>query len=168
MKCRPSQCGFTLVELTVVVCIIAVLMTVSVEYYQNTVAEARKSGLRLLSSRFTSAVSVLHVKWITDRQPASIWLDDETEVLMNRRGWPIGARAFYIDKSFDACHQIWHALFQNPGSFDAGMGDSEIEGQYRSSRPQKGVCRYEIITAADENHYFDYFSSSGSVKTVVK
>ena len=168
MKCRPDQRGFTLIELTVVVCLVALLMTVSVDYYQNAMAEARKSGLRLLSSRFTSAVSVLHVKWITDRQPASVWLDEETEVLMSSRGWPIGARAPYIDTSLDACQQIWNALFQNPGSFDAGAEDSEIEGQYRSSRPQKGVCRYEILAVADENHYFDYFSSSGAVKTVVK
>lgn len=157
-----GQGGFTLIELTVVVCMVAFLMATSVKYYQEVMQEARKSGFELLSSRFTTVVSMLHVKWITDKQPASLWLDEETEVLMSARGWPIGASAPYIEKDVGACQQLWLGLFRNSGPL---QGESEAdEAQFRARRPEKGVCRFEQQISEGEVYYFDYFSSSGRVE----
>ncbi len=165
MKYRLKEGGFTLIELVVVVCMIAVLMAVSVQFYQKILGDARKSGLQLLSSHFTSAISMLHVKWIREHQPRSLWLDDETEILLNRRGWPIGARAPYIDNDLGACQQLWEGLFRNPGALPDMDDDAELRSQYRTSRPQKGVCRFQLTVSGGDGDYFDYFSSSGKIKT---
>lgn len=165
MKYRPDQRGFTLIELTVVVCMIALLMATSVKYYQDIMADARKSGLQLLSSRFTSTIAMLHVKWITEQQPQSLWLDEETEIVMNSKGWPVGAKGRFIKKEAGACRQLWEGLFQNSGPIEKANTEENGGAQYRVERPEKGVCRYVMLVPDNGEYYFDYYSSSGKVKS---
>ena len=166
MKYKAKQAGFTLIELILVVSIIAVLMATSMRYYTVLLEDAQKSGVKMLAGRFASVTSQLHLKWVIEGKPTQIALDDAT-ILFNQNGWPMGAITPYIDEELDACQQLWEALFKNSSELPDYLPTDRRGVQYWTSRPQMGVCRYQLVMKDSNQHYFDYFALSGRVKTIV-
>ncbi|GAA5316494.1 MAG: prepilin-type N-terminal cleavage/methylation domain-containing protein [Candidatus Pelagadaptatus aseana] len=169
--CRPhkkscNQGGFTLIELIIVVCMIAVLMVVSLKYYQNVMDRAQRTGMQMLSSRFDSTMTVLHMKWKFASMPSEL-ISEETVYQMNDRGWPVGARADFIEAGQKDCQQLWQAVFKNPGKLLDFLPKDDAGMQFWMSYPEKGVCRYQMVTAESQRYYFDYNSLSGSVKVTL-
>jgi prepilin-type N-terminal cleavage/methylation domain-containing protein len=161
--------GFTLIELIVVVCLIAILMATSLKYYTSLLEDARKAGVGMLAGRFAAVTSQLHLKWAIEGNSQTLQLEDDTEttIIMSAKGWPIGANAPYISKDLGACQQLWEALFQNPSELPDYLPKDQSGVQYWTNRPQRGVCRFQLVTPDSNEYYFDYFSSSGRVKSTV-
>ena len=166
MKYKVKQKGFTLIELIMVVSIIAILMATSMRYYTVLLEDAQKAGVNMLAGRFAAVTSQLHLKWVIEGKPTQIALDDAT-ILFNANGWPMGAITPYIDKKLGACQQLWEAMFKNASELPDYLPTDGRGVQYWTSRPQTGVCRFQLVAKGANQYYFDYFSLNGRVKSEI-
>ena len=113
------QTGFSLIELTVVVIIIAILATVFLRYAEGLVEEAEQVSLESISNSFANIVGSLRGQWVVAgrRQPAMVELDNQL-IYLNEFGWPANARAdsdpASDSQTADECRQLWEAITQNP------------------------------------------------------
>ena len=164
MRVNKKQGGFTLLELIVVVVVIGVLMATSLKYYGEIVDDARKAGLQMLSSRFSAAVSNIHLKWVLEKHPDVIHAES-AQLIMNRNGWPVAEVTLNKQKNLNSCQQLWQSLFQNPAQLpDIFPGDGQGIHYWAELRDGK-LCRYHLVSGESKAFFFDYHLNTGKVVT---
>lgn len=166
MRRIKQQAGFTLFELIVVVVVIGLLMAASLKTYRDVLDDARSAGVEYLAGQFASLVAVIHLKWVVEGRPAVVEIEDAT-ILMNSKGWPVGAQSLTEAEGLNSCQQLWQGLLKNaPLLPDAFPRDSRGV-QYWAGRPTEGKCRYNLVTQSSEAYFFEYQAYNGVVKSFV-
>lgn len=188
-KMDHNNKGFTLVELVLVVTVIGVLSAAGAVYYGKTMDEARRTGVEVMSNRFTAAVALIRGQWIVEstmqlegKVQKTFRVDvDNTAIFLNEFGWPAntdGIATGSKDQTAEECYQLWHALMQNPtpatvegrssGNATASS-DREAKGKqrYHISQVNGSKCRYELTTRPEGTHFFEYNLRNGQVLVTV-
>lgn len=169
--------GFTLLELTIVLVLIALIAATGVKYYQDLLKEARGASMEILAHRFTTATALVRAQWILQGGPSrrvpGMMVDvDGIAVYVNEHGWPAntdGGSARSHDQTDAECAQLWRALLQNPPLITTGeTAPAANDMRYRFHIKQIGgrVCRYQMVTPDDE-FFFDYHLTTGQILTEV-
>jgi len=179
--------GFSLLELTVVIVIIGFLATASLQYYENIMRDARRTGVETMASRFTAAIALIRGQWIVESSikvggdVSATWhVDvDNVAIFLNENGWPAnteGNNPTSTNQRAEECRQLWVALFQNPGGTTVAseksfgkVDEKNIKGKkrYHISQVNHHVCRYELVGADNGDHFFDYDLKTGSILVTV-
>lgn len=178
-----TQRGFTLLELVVVVCIIAILAAGGLVYYEKTMDDAKRTGVEIMANRFATAISLVRGQWIVE---SSMQLEgkvpntyrvvlDQTPIFLNELGWPAstdGVSARSNDQTAEECYQLWETIMQNPTTTtvegrSGNLGDEKGMQRYHISASSPEACRYELITKPMGSHYFEYNLRTGQVKVTV-
>lgn len=190
MTCRVKKKhskGFSLLELTVVIVIIGFLATASLQYYENILDDARRTGVETMASRFTASIALIRGQWIVESSikvkgdVSATWhVDvDNVAVFLNEHGWPAnteGSSPTSSDQSAEECYQLWQALFQNPAAttiasdkHTGSVEEKSKKGQerYHISQVNHHACRYELVGTDSEEHFFDYDLKTGTVLVTV-
>lgn len=171
-RVRHSR-GFTLLELTVVLVVIALIAAGGIKYYQDMMQEARRTSVEILAHRFTTAAALVHAQWIlqggSNRRVPGLLVDvDGVGVYVNERGWPAntdGGSARSDDQSDAECQQLWQALLQNPARATVGgpaPARGEMHHRFHITQIDSRICRYQMVTP-DEQYFFDYHLTTGQV-----
>ncbi len=83
----PSTCGFTLIELIMVIVILGVLSGFALPKFSNLVSEAEQGTIEGAVSNVKSAAGIAHTKWlIANSNPSTINLEGSTIDIVN--GYP--------------------------------------------------------------------------------
>jgi general secretion pathway protein G len=110
---KHGPCGFTLLELMVVIAVIMVLATIGAEHYEQTIVLARQAVLRQDLAEMRQAIQ----NYTRDKEAAPASLDD----LVNARylsGVPIDPITRQADWNVESCDAM-----PGPDQFSAGICD---------------------------------------------
>lgn len=167
------QQGFSLLELALVICIIALLATVWLRYANDAIDDAERAALESIARSFTSSMSSLRGKWKIEQGHSKngrmVKLDGQP-VYVNHRGWPTnttGPMRKNAKQSPQGCLQLWQAVLQNPTPATLEGQQSRGEERIHISAPDGQSCRYELAAGEPNSHYFDYHLATGRVDVYV-
>lgn len=168
------QKGFSLLELTIVTCIIAILAALFLHRANEVVDAAHRAALKSLARSFASAMANLRGKWIVEggrpgnkQRGREFVLLDNQRIYVNEFGWPANTNAddaLNSSQTPEECRQLWNVISQNPVS---ATTDEQQRGTtpFHISTREHHICRFELAYPASGTHYFDYDLKTGRVET---
>lgn len=86
MRTRPTQRGFTLIELVVVITILGILAAFAVPRFASLEVEARMAATQALAGSVRSSAALSHALWLAQGQPATVDMEGATITMTN--GYP--------------------------------------------------------------------------------
>lgn len=160
----PSQQqGFSLIELIIVVCLIAILFSVSFNRYQNYSHEARVSLVTYQASTFArtiESIKALSVLYQTDQ----INMGNGILIWINRAGWPYTSsspsNAAEDLASSEGCKNLWRNLFAQNEEIEPTKKTYQFDASLMNGR----FCRYMLVNNQAEDYFFDYDLLTGKVE----
>ena len=164
--CKKAKAGFSLLELTLVICIIALLASVGAYHFNRHIDDSREHVLRQQAQAFARSMQHYRALALANKS-ATIKMSGEP-VHTNIRGWPIGAGAGFEKKtqlSSAACASLWQGVVVEVSEkkTDAQGPASAV---FKSSQPERFICRYSLSRNTRELGYFDYDVRTGNVQIV--
>jgi MSHA pilin protein MshA len=142
---RRAQAGFTLIELVVVIVILGILAATALPRFIDVTGDARTASVAGSAGAFTSAVSLVHAKWLVvgDVAATSVIVDGGTVAVTAGKGYPGNTT-----ETIGTCTAIWTEILT------AAVTDYTVT-------VTSPVCTYTYVR--DTNKYFTYDSSTGIV-----
>lgn len=165
-----QQSGFTLFELTLVVCIVGILMAVWVRYADGSIERAERVALESISHSFASSMGALRGKWLIENNgsnPKQFVLLNQQKVYVNRFGWPTNTTGVMVEGSSqtpEACQQLWQVVMQYAAPASVEGREPRGSRRYHISAPAADICRYELAGPSESDHYFNYNRTTGQVE----
>jgi len=136
--------GFSLLELTVVLCVIAILFAGSAIQYQKRIDDSRREVLRHQSQTFQRmvenirAISVLQRSHVVD-------LGTGVFVGVNQHGWAVSAGInrdiSHKGASKNSCRSLWLYLFSGSSTKNDKSG-TKLPEDFDISLIENYICRY--------------------------
>ncbi|WP_096087585.1 type II secretion system protein [Agaribacterium haliotis] len=167
MKSRPANKGFSLLELIVVVCLIAILFAISVRFYIPQIEDSQRKTLNFQAAVFKRSVDNIHA--LSALQGGrSYTLSDGTRYYLNQWGWPVSSNALEVNPrrrvSDLSCRSLWLGLFSQ---VEAGTEQATLD-QFIASAASRRSCRYSLSRTKEALYFFDYDIKTGKLSISIK
>lgn len=163
-----AQSGFSLFELTLVICIIAIIFAFTFSKYQSNVDKSMKKYLYFQAGTFLRSIENIRALSVLKKTPF-VDLDSGTTVAINRYGWPQAVISSNVKAlaglSESDCKNLLNELFTSPGSSKRGNA-SNILNSFSISLEENEICRYTLSRKQEGSYFFDYDLRNGSVNVV--
>lgn len=181
LKPLTTYQGFSLLELIIVVCLIAILFVAAMSRYESYEAKTKQNLLVFQANTFArtieniKAVSVLY-------ESDQIDLGNGVVVVLNDAGWPYTTLSenFIAEQkaSANGCKKLWQSLFTqssvttNIADFDPTQSKeihqetqrkSKINYNFEVSLIGGRYCRYALDNSSNGSYFFDYDLLTGKV-----
>lgn len=127
--------GFTLIELIVVIVLLAVLAATALPKFINLSDDAHLAIAQNTRGNLKSAVSMIHLKAITQGQPTSLTLNGIT-LNLTLKGWP-----YSLGATTQGCIDIWNAAIDSSQSIVPWTGAGFVAEQW-SALNYLSTCLY--------------------------
>ncbi|WP_017026452.1 prepilin-type N-terminal cleavage/methylation domain-containing protein [Vibrio rumoiensis] len=180
-----KQCGFSLLELIIVIVVISLIAIIALPKYIHIVEEAKKSSVEGVAAGYSAAVISARSQWEVARRPkqlsgkyyynhieldgSQLWLTDRSASGFKQyiEGYPIsvssGSKGYTTSVSNEDCVRLMENLLQNPPltqSVDVAEKDKNPDVRYLA-KAQSNSCVYFQQEGA--NHSFTYEIKTGRV-----
>ena len=156
---QSRERGFSLLELVVVVCLIAILFAAALNRYYSYAYKARVNLLSFQASTFSRTIEnvrALATLYNTDQ----IDMGNGLVIVMNRSGWPYSTFSKDLTVEHNAsslgCRKLWQNIFSQ-------TDDSDNSYQIDASLINGRFCRYALGNETRDSYFFDYDLVTGNV-----
>ena len=167
----PTQRGFTLIELVVVIIILGILAVTALPKFLNVSQDAQISSVKATGGAFKSGINLARAVWATrvGSGPAenlpTFGNAEAGEMDFNNAGWP--AQHYYTDNeaspqldNVEDCISVWETLFEGDEP-SISRFDSSDETDYKANYISPNQCRYNFNDNQNLSIYYD--SRNGQV-----
>ena len=167
----PTQRGFTLIELVVVIIILGILAVTALPKFLNVSQDAQISSVKATGGAFKSGINLARAVWATrvGSGPAenlpTFGNAEAGEMDFNNAGWP--AQHYYTDNevspqldNVEDCISVWETLFEGDEP-SVSRFDSNDETDYKANYISPNQCRYNFNDNQNLSIYYD--SRNGQV-----
>jgi prepilin-type N-terminal cleavage/methylation domain-containing protein len=114
---NESRCGFTLMELILVIVILGILAAVAMPRFLNLSDDALAASRAGIAGSLNSAIQIVHSRWLAQGGGATVSLDG-APITMNAAGYPdVGAGLTYGTAA--SCATLVGGLLGGPPPSDA-------------------------------------------------
>jgi len=159
------QLGFSLLELTVVICLIGILFAASAVQYQKHVDKSKAEILNFQAKTFKRTIENVHAISVLQNTRV-VDLGTGFFVGVNEQGWPLAASSSSVVEFKNAtksgCFSLWVTLFSN----SAVKNDSSstfLPDDFGISLEDNYICRYKQFGKQEESNFLDYDVRTGNV-----
>tara|TARA_R110001583_G_scaffold132607_1_gene284598 strand:+ start:3307 stop:3933 length:627 start_codon:yes stop_codon:yes gene_type:complete len=178
-----NKAGFSLLEFTIALVIIAALVSVLIPKLNELQDNAHKSNVQLTANSLQSAVNLAHNLWQSQgsmNKTALLKGYGEGNILMGGKGWPVSALSMNEDDSIEnitrlalnssTCKRLWNGLLKNTSPKVNAVSDSkrdelgELKFIYLTEFNQ-GVCSYHYLLT-NNGWRIEYDLGTGRVITL--
>jgi type II secretory pathway pseudopilin PulG len=172
-----NKAGFSLLEFTLALMIIAALVSVMIPKLNNLQDDAHHASVQLTANSLQSAVNLTHSLWQSqgsNNQAALLKGFGRGNILMGSKGWPIDAISLTADhaqaakirpaRNSSTCIRLWNGLLKDSAPKVAKVTEQINEAMKVAYLAQytKDICRYRYRLNQDELR-IDYDLATGRV-----
>ena len=174
MNKKFLQSGFSLLEVTMVVVIVALSVIFYFKEARRPLREAYSTLINYQAGVFTRNVNVLRTLASSNRNK---YVEHQgTRIFFNEFGWPAnteeGMSPHSSNQTAVECLQLWQGIFQNPLKASVNLsGDKEnisVNSRYKIYSKNGNTCRYQLAGNEEAGYFFDYDLRTGAVITSSK
>ena len=162
MTYKPASKGFSLFELVVVICVIAVLFVFATKFYLQHIEESQRQAVQHQAAAFLRTVDNIHALASIGNK-RQLTLESGVTFYLNRYGWPVSSSELAVNArrkvSDEACRSLWLGLFSELGDKQEGFGKE----RFQSGAANTYQCRFSLSRKQESRYSFVYDSSSGRV-----
>lgn len=163
MRPKPNQ-GFSLLELTLVVGLVAILWLVLQGRVQNLRERAYLAVFKNVAGSFRAGIQIAHGIWFAKGARSSVKTVIYTDgkiVGVTPEGWPINGIFGAIEGSAEGCAEVWNAVLSRHSSM-ASTNDREM---FQASY-EKPICIFALNSRP--GYHITYNVNTGGVAVITK
>lgn len=172
-----NKSGFSLLEFTLALAIIAALISVLIPKLNGLQDDAHQASVQLTANSLRSAVNLTHSFWQSQgskNQSALLKGFGRGNILMGKKGWPVDAISLNVDdvkaastrspRNSSTCIRLWNGLLKDSAPKVAKVAEDINVTANVAYFVQftKGICRYRYRLNQDELR-IDYDLATGRV-----
>ena len=169
-----KQCGFTLIELVVVVTLVGILAVVALPRMAENYDSAHAGSVTATGGALASAVIILRSQWVVKGAKGAqdnVEGYGEGNVATTQLGWPSDANMgtgsnhqATVTGDSARCVRLWMALLIVNAPKVSQEKSSQFD--YWVALPEGSVCKYYYMKS-DQNSRIEYDLKNGSVITIL-
>jgi len=162
---RSRQRGFTLLELTVVIIVVALVIYAGMDHFQRTIREANATAVSMNGRALLDGVRAANIMYMTQGVSGvkyNLPRFANGDVDMNARGFPAGTSRQRGDRLTGRhCQEVWRAVTEaNPDQL--GPRAQDPFSATVAKQGKRSICNYAY--RRDDRMYITYDPALGQVK----
>ncbi len=157
--------GFSLFELVIVICLIALLFAFAAKHYRQPITESQKKVVGFQANTFVRSVETLRALGVAEKTHI-LNTSDGVYIYLNRHGWPFAAGISnkiprHLSKD-ELCASLWDGIFQSVES-RSETSNTLAQESFEVTSVNKHICRYKLSRKQEGSFFFDYDVRTGRV-----